>query len=268
MLRTWKFTDLELLSLWQGLGEEFLPHPLTFASRTQWWNDHLANMARARESLRAREAEDEADYTEVLHALLRPEVRVEVHGWDGRDRLSASGTIRLLGIRSGEAGYLLVQHPGETYRHSSGFTLSEFYAEELAERVVAALPDTPAGRDFPGAQGGDLVLAETEDTDETDYDFGMSPAHETLEGTVVTRAADFLAAPTPSQGTIEVVQGRSRFGPRGIARYRLQWRDLEDDGRYVIIGEHPPVAAAADRRRLVQVLEDHIAEVVQVMADE
>ncbi|WP_196054491.1 ESX secretion-associated protein EspG [Nocardia aurantiaca] len=264
MLRTWKFTDLEFLSLWQGLGEEFLPHPLTFASRTEWWDDHLANVARARESLRSREA----DYAEVLHAVLRPEVRVEVEGWDGRDPLAASARIRLLGVRSGDAGYLLVQHPGETYRHASGFTLSEFYAEELAERVAAALPDTPAGRDFPGTQGGDLVLAETEDTDDTDYDFGMSPAHETLEGTVVTRAADFLAVPAPSMGTIDVVQSRSRFGPRGIARYRLQWRDLEDDGRYVVTGEHPPVAAAADRRRLVTTLNAHIAEVLQVMADE
>ncbi|MGW4242993.1 ESX secretion-associated protein EspG [Nocardia sp. NPDC004722] len=264
MLRTWKFTDLEMLSVWQSLGEESLPVPLTFASRTQWWDDHLANMARTREGLRDREF----DYLDVLQAVRAPEVRVEVHGWDGRDRLSASSTIRLLGVRSGEAGYLLVQHPGETYRHSSGFTLSEFYAEELAERVVAALPDTPAGRDFPGAQGGDLVLAETEDVEEVDYEFGMSPAHETLEGTTVTRAADFLAAPVPSTGTIDVVQGRSRFGPRGIARYRMQWRDLENDGRYVVTGEHPPVAAAADHRRLVDILNVHIAEVVQVIADE
>ncbi|MEC3955044.1 ESX secretion-associated protein EspG [Nocardia sp. CDC153] len=265
MLRTWKFTDLEFLALWEGLGEEFLPRPLTFTSRTQWWDDHLANMARARESLRAREDDD---YAEVLRALLMPDVRVEVHGWDGRDRLSASASIRLLGVRSGEAGYLLVQHPGETYAHSSGFTLSEFYAEALAERMVAELPDTPVGRDFPGGPGGDLVLAETEDVEDTDYEFGLSPAHETLEGTVVTRAADFLAAPAESMGTIDVVQGRSRFGPRGIARYRLGWRDLENDGRYVVTGEHPPVAAAADRRRMVAVLETHIAEVVQVMADE
>lgn len=264
MLRTWKFTDLELLSVWQGLGEEFLPDPLTFASRTEWWDDHLANMARARESLRSRDD----DYAEVLHAVLMPELRVEVDGWDGRDRLSASGRVRMLGVRSGEAGYLLVQHPGETYRHSSGFTLSEFYAEELAERVVAELPDTPAGRDFPGAGGGDLVLAETEDVEDVDYEFGLSPAHETLEGTTVTRAADFLAAPAPSVGTIDVVQGRSRFGPRGIARYRMQWRDLEDDGRYLVIGDHPPVATAADRRRMVTTLDTHIAEVVQVMADE
>ncbi|WP_460728855.1 ESX secretion-associated protein EspG [Nocardia heshunensis] len=260
MLRTWKFTDLEFLALWEDLGEEFLPRPLTFVSRTRWWDDHLANLTRARESLRTREL----DYTEVLHALLMPEVRVEVHGWDGRDRLSASASIRLLGIRSGEAGYLLVQLPGETYAHSGGFTLSEFYAEELAERIVAALPDTPAGREF----SGDLVLAETEDVDETDYDFGMSPAHETLDGTVITRAAEFLAAPAPSTGTIDVVQGRSLFGPRGIARYRWQWRDLEDDGRYVVTGDHPPVAVAADRRRMITTLDTHIAEVVQVMADE
>ncbi|WP_405489130.1 ESX secretion-associated protein EspG [Nocardia sp. NBC_00511] len=258
MLRTWKFTDLEFLALWEQLGEEFLPQPLTFASRTQWWDDHLANMARARESLRHRDD----DYAEVLPALLRPQIRVEVRGWDGRDRLAAASSIRMLAVRSGEAGYLVVQHPGETVRHSSGFTLTEFYADALAERVVAALPEVGAAR------GGDLVLAEAEDVDEVDYDFGLSPAHETLEGTTVHRAVDFLDTPAACLGTVEVVQGLSRFGPRGIARYRYQWRDLVDEGRYVVTGDHPPVAAPADRRRMITTLETHIAEVLLAIEDE
>lgn len=258
MLRSWSFTDLEFLVLWEQLGEEFLPDPLTFTSRTRWWNDHLANKARAREHLQGRDP----DFGEVLHALRRPDVRVEVHGWDGRDRAVAEASIRLYAVQSGEAGFLVTQKPGESVRHSAGFTVTEHWATELAEAVVASLPDTAAGC------GRDVVLAEAEDTEDIDFGFGLSPAHESLEGTVVDRAADFLAVPAPSMGTIDIVQGRSRFGPRGITRHRIEWRDLEDDGRYVITGEHPPVAAPADRRRMVSTLEAHLSEVALVIADE
>lgn len=257
MQRTWSFTDIEFLVLWEEFGEEFLPQPLSFASRTDWWDDHLANKALARDALRDRDPE----LAEVLYAFRNPDVLVEVRGWDGRDRLSAAGTIRALGVRYGELGYLLLQKPGETYRHSSGFVISECSASRLASEVLTALPDTPAGRER------DVVLAETEHTEEFDYAFGMSPAHETIDGTVVDRAAEFLATPATSVGTMDVVQGHSRFGPRGITRYQVQWRDLTDDGRYIVSG-YPPVAAPADRRRLIAALDAHIAEVVLVMADE
>ncbi|MFE3255934.1 ESX secretion-associated protein EspG [Nocardia sp. NPDC059091] len=258
MGRSWTLTDLEFLVLWEELGEEFLPTPLFFTSRTQSWNAHLDNKARARNALRDRDP----DLDEVLRAVHAPELRVEVHGWDGRDWRAPAASIRMLGVRSGEAGYLVVQQPGETVRHSAGFTITEFWAAELATEVVAGLPDTVAGR------GRDTVLAEPEDTVEVDYAFGLSPAHETLEGGVVDRAAEFLAAPAPSMGTIDVVQGRSRFGPRGITRHHLEWRDLDADGRYVVTAEHPPVAMSADRRRMIATLETVIAEVILVIADE
>lgn len=258
MRRTWSFTDLEFLVLWEELGEEFLPAPLFFTSRTELWNDHLENKARAREALHDRDPE----LAGVLRVLHTPDVRVEVHGWDGRDRTAPEASIRMLGARYGDLGYLVVQQPGETARHSAGFTVTEFDAAELANEVVAGLPDTVAGA------GRDTVLAEPEDIDEVDYGFGLSPAHETLEGGVVDRAAEFLSVPTPSVGTIEVVQGHSRFGPRGITRHLVQWRDLADDGRYVVTGENPPVAAAADRRRMVATLDTRITEVVLAIADE
>ncbi|APB01563.1 ESX secretion-associated protein EspG [Nocardia seriolae] len=258
MGRSWSFTDLELLVLWEELGEELLPAPLFFTSRTETWNAHLDNKARARNALRDRDPE----WAQVLHAVHAPELRVEVHGWDGRDWRTPAASIRMLGVRSGEAGYLITQRPGETVRHSTGFTITEFWAAELATEVVAGLPDTAAGR------GGDTVLAAPGDAAEVDYGFGLSPAHETLEGGVVDRAAEFLAAPAPSMGAIDVVQGRSRFGPRGITRHHLEWRDLDADGRYVVTAEHPPVAMPADRRRMITTLETVIAEVVLAIADE
>ncbi|WP_067695721.1 ESX secretion-associated protein EspG [Nocardia jejuensis] len=258
MHRTWSFTDLEFLVLWEESGEEFLPRPLTFMSRTEWWDDHLANKARARDDLRDRDPE----LASVLHALCAPDVRVEVHGWDGHDRLDAAGSIRLLAVRFGDLGYLVTQLPGETVRHSAGFTVTEFEASKLASEVVAALPDTESGR------GRDIVLAEEEHIDEIDFGYGMSPAHETLEGTVVTRASDFLAAPAENLGRIDVVQGHSRFGPRGITRHVIEWRDLVQDGRYVVTGEHPPVAAPADRRRMTATLDTRISAVILALEDE
>ncbi|MEV6095110.1 ESX secretion-associated protein EspG [Nocardia sp. NPDC051981] len=258
MLRSWSFTDLEFLVLWEELGEELLPEPLFFSSRAPLWNSFQDSKIRAREGLRDRDP----DLADVLRALHTPDVRVELRGWDGGDWRVPEASIRAIGVRSGDAGYLLVQQPGETVRHAAGFTITEFWANDLAEEMVRMLPDVPMGR------GREIVLAEARDVAETDYDFGLSPAHETLEGGVVDRATDFLSAAASSMGTIDVVQGRSRFGPRGITRHHLEWRDLAEDGRYLITADHPPVAVPADHRRMVAAVDTRIAEVVLVVADE
>ncbi|MGW4356585.1 ESX secretion-associated protein EspG [Nocardia sp. NPDC004582] len=258
-MRSWSFTDLEFLVLWEELGEEHLPQPMFFTSRAPLWSAFQDSKTQARESLRARH---DPELAEVLRALHTPDVRVELRGWELGDRAVPESSLRVLGVRSGDAGYLLVQRPGETTGPASGFTITEFWANELAEQVVGLLPATPPGR------GGDRVLAEAEDVVDTDYGFGLSPAHETLDGGVVDRAAEFLAITASTAGTIDVVQGRSRFGPRGITRHHLQWRDLVDDGRYLITADQPPVAVAADHRRVVAEVNTRIAEVVLAVADE
>ncbi|MFE3103033.1 ESX secretion-associated protein EspG [Nocardia tengchongensis] len=258
MLRSWSFTDVEFLVLWEELGEELLPEPLFFTSRAPLWSAFQDSRTRARDGLRDRDPE----LAEVLRALRAPDVKVELRGWDGRDRRPRGSGIRAVGVRSGDAGYLLVQQPGETATHVAGFTITEFWASELAEQVLRLLPEAEAGH------GREVVLAESEDAATTDYGFGLSPAHETLEGGVVDRAADFRAALASAQGVIDVVQGRSRFGPRGITRHHLEWRDLEADGRYLITADLPPVAVPADRRRLVAAVDTLIAEVLLAVADE
>ncbi|WP_067819125.1 ESX secretion-associated protein EspG [Nocardia inohanensis] len=258
MPRTWSFTDLELVVLWEQLGVESLPWPLDFIAREQWWDEYLVALAQARGSLREREE----NLAELLAPMGSPDVKVEVHGWDGRDRQDPAGSIRILGLRQDDLGYLIVQHPGETVRHSAGFTVTECYGPELATEIVRALPDSEAGR------GRDVVLAEPEHADEFDYGYGLSPAHETMDGTVVDQAADFLATDALRLGVIEVVQGRSRFGPRGITRQKLQWRDIAEDGRYLVTGDFPPVAAAADQRRMITTLDTYINEVLLTLADE
>ncbi|MEV6771251.1 ESX secretion-associated protein EspG [Nocardia sp. NPDC051030] len=257
MHRSWSLTDLELLALWEELGEQFLPDPLKFGRRTELWDEHLAQVRHAREALDRDPALEEA-----LAAVHAADVRVELRGWDDREWQLPEGTIRVLGARRGDLGYLLVQQPGETGVHSGGFTITEFYAEALADELVAVLPEVTAGR------GRDIVLADPEHTDDFEYAYDLSPAHETAEGTVVDRAADFLAVPATTAGTIDVVQGHSVFGPRGIVRYRLGYRDVQGDGRYLITNDVPPVATSADRRRVSTAIDTLISEVLIAIDDE
>lgn len=258
MRRTWNCTDLEFLVLWEDLGEESLPAPVLFADRVQWWDEHLRNKARAREGL----ADLDPELSTVLNAARTPDIRVEVRGWNDSDPVDPAGSIRIFAARYGDYACLVTQLPGESVRHSAGFTIAEFPAAELASEVVAALPDTAAAR------GRDIVLTERANIEEVDYGFGLSPAHETFEGSAVDQAAEFREAPAASVGTIDVIQGRSRFGPRGIARYQLEWRDLVDDGRYLVLDETPPLAVPADRKRMITTVESRIAEVVFAIDDE
>ncbi|MFF2552682.1 ESX secretion-associated protein EspG [Nocardia sp. NPDC058058] len=258
MLRTWSFTDLEFMALWAERGAEFLPEPLLFSSRAPRWSEHVAQLARARDGLRERDPE----WQDIFDTLSLPDVRVEVCGRDGRDASDPKGSVRLLGARRGDIGYVVVQQPGETVSHSSGFDVIACDAAQLAAELMAHLPDSEPGH------GPELVLAEPADIEDNDYGFGLSPAHETMDGSVIDRAADFLAAPAVSRGVIEVVQGHSRFGPRGITRHRMDWRDLVDDGRYVVTGDHPRVAAPADPRRMIATVQTRITEVLMAIEDE
>ncbi|MFI6870201.1 ESX secretion-associated protein EspG [Nocardia sp. NPDC050406] len=258
MRRTWSFSDLEFMVLWQDRYHEFLPPPLLFTGRAKLRSEHLRLMAEAREGLR----DLDPDVPDLLNAVRTADIRIEVRGWDGRDPLTPEARIRVLGARRGDIGYLVTQHPGETHLLSSGFTVAEFPAQELAEEVVAALPDTEAGR------SRDIVLTQRENVEEVDYSFDLSPAHERYEGTVVDRAAEFLAAPAASVGSIEVIQGHSVFGPRGITHHEVEWRDLVDDGRYLVLDENPPLAVAADRRRMIAAIDSRIAEVIFALDDE
>lgn len=69
-------------------------------------------------------------------------------------------------------------------------------------------------------------------------------------------------------GSVEVAQGVSRFGPRGRTKRSLRWRDLGDDGRYVIRDGTPRTAVGVDRRGLIEAINAEIITVVRAIKDE
>ncbi|MGO4518939.1 ESX secretion-associated protein EspG [Terriglobus sp. 2YAB30_2] len=260
MNRTWSFTDLEFVVLWQRLNQDLLPHPLIFTSRIRLHDDLVREKAATWERLRSRV---DGSLRDAFDAIARPDVRLAVQGRNGEDLDDPAGSIRILAARSAGTGYVVKQHPGETIWHSKGFTITECSAVGLADAVVAELPDAGPG------ELADVTLVTGSSADDIDYSYGKSKVKQASFGdSVRQRSRRFLESSLSVIGAIEIIQGRSRFGPRGITRHVLEWRDVEGDGRYVITVQNPLVAVAADRKRLTATINAKIAEVIRVIKDE
>ncbi|MGM7644075.1 ESX secretion-associated protein EspG [Nocardia sp. JW2] len=259
MSRTWQLTDLELVVIWESLGEAgTLPHPLVFISRTPMYYDYLREKREVGEGLSTKL---DNSFKNVLEALTQPDIRIVVNGLDSRDPHRADGRVRMLALRRANRGYLITQLPGETYMHSGGFTVTECDPLKLADIIVSALPPAEAGK-MP-----EIPLIETAVTD-VEYDYGRSFVEDDFDERTKVRSSKFLAMPTASVGSIGVVQGHSEFGPRGITERWLQWRDLEDDGRYAVTPGPSSTAIPADSAQLISMVNARIAAVIRAIRDE
>ncbi|RJO72095.1 ESX secretion-associated protein EspG [Nocardia panacis] len=264
MSRTWKFTDFEFYALWRDLTHESLPWPLSFTTDVMGADEFERRM---REVLdRARLALDPS-FAEVLDTIWRPDLRIAINGFDSRAPREPRHLLRVLAVRRRERGYLVTQSPGKEYSYAAGYTVTECEAITLADAAVELMPKADAGKldaiTLARSGGGD---------DEMAYSYGRSAVLRTTSTDTVqdqaARLKRFMDTAAPSVGTIDIVQGRSIYGPRGITRHQLQWRDLLDDGRYVIEDGDPPVAAAADGQRLIKLINARIAAIVRVIKDE
>lgn len=259
MSSTWRFGDLEFVVLWERLTGENLPAPFIFTSRTPLLFDYLREKREEAERL---EAKWDRSLDHFAQVVARPDLRIVVTGFDARDPQRADGRIRMIALRRGERGYLMKQLPGETYMHSSGFEVRECDALRLADEVADALPESEAGRE------ADITLVDPRQNATVEHEVGRTIIDDVFGDSVNYRSKKFLATVPVRMGTIEVVQGYSEYGPRGAAVYGLQWRDLQDDGRYAISGEPPHVAVAVDRKRLITLINSRVAEVVRRIKDE
>ncbi|MBF6179631.1 ESX secretion-associated protein EspG [Nocardia otitidiscaviarum] len=256
MNRSWHFGDLEFVVLWEKLTGDFLPHPFTFTSRTPLYDDFQREKYET--SLRMRDGVDAA-LVRAFESLAHPDIRVAVHSWDAQDPERAGGWIRLLAGRRGDRGCLVAQLPGETPRHSGGFTIIECHALVLADAVVAALPEVnPGGR-------GDIPLSAA--VENHDHSFGISPVAAPGDD-AEEHVRAFLRARHDRIGIIEIIQGESKFGPRGISAHRIEFRDLSDDGRYAVGHSAPWTAMSTDAARLKAIINTRIADIVRTIRDE
>ncbi|WP_067646772.1 ESX secretion-associated protein EspG [Nocardia harenae] len=254
MSRSWELSPLEFIALWAGRGE-WLPEP--FHHRTEPGVTAVA--ARRERAVAAAELRERWGglFDDVLDAVTRPDIRVVVHGV-----APADGTgVFALATRTADQGYLIVQQPSGCAERAGGFTVTEQDVLELGDAVAAALPECPAG-----SRPGFTVTDPAADAD-LDHGYHRSTVRDVID-TRPSKDADFGTAAADLAGTITVQQGVSRFGPRGINTVYLHWRDLTDDGRYVVVPGNPATVIPAGRSRLTSLVNAQIAEIVRAIKDD
>lgn len=259
MNQSWSLTDVEFVAAWAELKEHYVPEPFTYTSHVAYKDDHDRELIEVRENLRRRWGRE---LSRIMWEIARPDIRIVVRGMDERDAQNPERRIRMLATRKGDRAYLVHQQPGETIWHAAGFTIAEMPVVDLAAAIVRAMPQVDAGRHV------DVVLGEGRRNEKMDYEYGRSMVRDSFEDGIAERAAWFDSAPTTTVGTIVIAQAYSRFGPRGMVRTHLAWRDLVDDGRYAVIPGNPMMAVAADSKRMVTLINARLVEVVRAIKDE
>ncbi|WP_278264910.1 ESX secretion-associated protein EspG [Nocardia sp. AG03] len=252
-----EFTPVEFAAMWRELKEVGLPAPLTYRGPEQSFDESRRVERAAWQELR-RGAGGALD--QLVAALTEPDIRVVARGIDGREPQNPKRSLRVLAVRKGEDSFVVVQRPGETLSDAAGFTVTRHDAVSMGDAVAAVFPAATAGR------RREFGLHDATQTD-LDFSYGRSLVHEDGDDTA-TRSREFANEPDELAGSIEIEQGWSRFGPRGVLRLHLVWRDVIDDGRYVIVPGTPARVVPVDRRGLVSLLNSQIAEIVRAIRDD
>lgn len=258
--RTWTLSDVEFVALWQQRNDRILPEPFGFASTVPGYDDFRRQLT----DIRARLGPTMGPaFDDALDTLEQPDIRLTARGGARADG-DRYRTITLLVARRGDAAVAVTQQRSDDDRYYTSLRLTQCHPMELSTVLLDALP----GDIGPGRQSDVVLPSEPAAEPSTDYHYGRSAVLDRSGTSVAAKARGFLNAPTTSAGVIEVIQGRSKFGPRGITRHQFGWRDVVDDGRYVIDDGNPPVATGVTRARFADLVDSRIIEVIKVLNDE
>ncbi|MBU3064912.1 ESX secretion-associated protein EspG [Nocardia sp. NEAU-G5] len=259
--RSWKCDDLEFLERWrERTGDRYPPSPLAFRTSIVNPDELQRQRAQARERM---SAFPDPVLDQVIDSIARPDIRVTARAL-GPDPLDTSRCVRILATRRGGDGYIVTQQLGQSIWHATGYTIVEFPATALAEVLVRHLPKAGPGR------RGEVDLSPVVSPDDVDHSHHRPVATGSADDydSDLDRARAFVEAATDARGVIEIEQGASKFGPRGVLRLQLGWRDLADDGRYALLDENPPLAVGVDAARLTALINARIITVIETIKDE
>ncbi|MGI5221169.1 ESX secretion-associated protein EspG [Nocardia sp. CA-290969] len=260
-MRSWELTDLEFRAVCEDHTEGRLPRPLVFTSSIRWADEYEWELAQTRRSLRARYG-GELDAFGV--ALAKPDVFVSLQTFgDDQDFDNPVARTRVHAFRQRARGFVITQRPGEKVHHAAGFDIVECDPHGLADIVLSRVPFVPAGR-LPGIAIPDTTRDPRFEPGYTTSGSMISDNDEDEDtGNDYDRALAFLRTPAVRSGSIRVVQGRSKYGPRGRIEMGMLWRDVPDDGRYAIPTNHPaPTATGMGTAELTEWMDEQIGSVV------
>ncbi|MFJ4658110.1 ESX secretion-associated protein EspG [Nocardia sp. NPDC088792] len=253
----WEFTDDEFHVLCVKHLEGMLPAPLTYLSRTPLLADYEGEVAEIRGRL---DLELGPEFRQAMEVVARPEVWIGLRA--NRDGAfgDPAGLIRMHAARQGRRALLLRQEAGETFEHGGNVTVLECDPEELPGLLVAQLPPAKAGR----RTSVPIVVAQPVASDP--YASSGSGAFDSFDESDESATVAFLSEPVTLAGRVRIAQARSKYGPRGVTGVALDWRDVVDDGRYLIDLSQPELlAVGVDTRQFTDLLAQSIAQIIEQM---
>ncbi|RDI45015.1 ESX secretion-associated protein EspG [Nocardia mexicana] len=254
MTQQWEFSSLAFLVLCDRYRSGSVPRPLLFETDEDVTVDEMDR--RRRDMWESLQDRLDGSFDGVIEVMRAPEVYVQVRSWDEHDRSNKDKQLRVHIARSGALGYVFEQAPGKLTWDSPMVTVTECDPSDLGSKVVASLPSVAAGR-LP-----DIPVV-TDPAEHITPAWRDSLIWDDVDERPVAQTQRFFQQPADLTGAIAVVQGRSKYGPRGILETNLMWRDIPGDGRYVMSLDESPVAVATGPRELAVRIQRDIDQLLE-----
>lgn len=230
-----RLTSLEAVVLWQLMSNDRMPYPLTHWPAQQYEADYRRVKRETAQRLLAYLPDD---VRELWEAAVNPDIVISAAGSAPDDPTDMSAVTRVVGLRREGYAVVLVQHPGEKIERGGDIDVYETDVVGLARAVIGWLPKAERGK------YGAIPIVEQQ-ADGMDHGYG-SPSVLEVADSPRHRLDRWRRTPVTHSGELKIEPGSGAHWIQDRRGHRVRWRDLADDGRYLIEPVPDPVAMAVD----------------------
>ncbi|WP_067667223.1 ESX secretion-associated protein EspG [Nocardia miyunensis] len=247
-----RLTSLELVVLWELMSSDRLPFPLTHWPTQQYEDDYIRAKRETAERLLGILP---LDAQQLWEAAVNPDIVIWAAGEAPDDETDLSAVTRVVGLRREGYAVVLVQQPGESIERGGDVEVYQTDVVGLANAVIGQLPKVGRGK-----QGEVAILPEQPDG--MDHSSSSSPVLDSNDSER-QRSARWRNAKATQLGELKVEPGSGAHWIQDRSGYLVRWRDLADDGRYLIEPKPNPVATPVDDNAFETFVNRRVAELVR-----
>jgi hypothetical protein len=242
----WVMATEEFAALWDAQEGAAFPAELARLGPTEYPDADTEHLARKATLTRLRSEMNSAK-RDAMTALTRPRYTIAVTGLDARDPLE--DTRHHLGIVSawGGSGDIVVvarQRPGTTVSRGGPVEVTRHLLSEWSADLVRMLPRSRGAGRLPRDMNVEF--------EEIPVEFGVL-RKVSASAPRSTAAAAFAHLSPTTCGTIRIQIGSEADG-RQPTRTVVQYRDIPDDGRYLLVHDSPGTASGVDDATMASVM--------------
>lgn len=255
-----RLTSLELVVLWELMSNDSLPFPLTHTPTHKYEDDYLQakrdTAARLKREMAARlSGQLPEDALQLWKAAVNPDIVIWAAGETPGDETDKSAVTRVVGLRREGYAIVLVQQPGDSIATGGDIDVYQTDVVGLAGAVIGQLPRVGRGK-HPEVP---ILPAEP---GPADYVYGASQVINSNDRPR-QQSDRWRNAKTTQLGELKVEPGSGAHWIQDRRGYLVRWRDLADDGRYLIEPKPNPVAIAVDDNAFAAFVNQRVVELVR-----